>query len=275
MTTLKEYQPSSAIHALWYGQPGSGKTVAAHTFPRTRTIDLDNGMGSVAWAIRERIIKKKLGDIVYETIQEDKIERGRVKKASALDRMTDTIDKWYKERNDFETFIIDSGTVLSNICINKGLEENQRLNLSKSLDQSKNTMMRIMKMQDWGSGMNLFEQLITWVRSDFADHHFILVCHEYEETNDAGTLIAVRPLLIGQLRQRITNAFGEVYHQRVTGPKAKQTFEILTRQDAQHVTKSRLGCLPIRTEANYDGIIKHINAFWGTGKGSKQPRQNS
>jgi len=276
MSTLEDYEPADALHCIVYGGPGSGKTVFAHGFPRTRTLDFDNGMGSVAWAIREGIIDKDPSEVVYETILETNLEKGRVTEASVLDRATDTLDLWLAEKDDWDTLVIDSVTAMNEAVINKGLEENARLNLSKSRSQSKTTMFRVMKMQDWGAGMNLFEQFIQWVRADLPDKNIVVVAHQYENRDDAGNLIALEPLLIGQLRQKIAKDFGEVYYIEQTGTKGKPKYELLTRKDTRHVTKSelltrkdtrhvtksRLGCLPTYCDASYSAIRKHVEAYW-------------
>lgn len=262
MTTLADFTPSDYIHALVYGAPGSGKTVFAHTFPRTRTLDLDGGMGSVAWAIREGIIDKKLEDIVYETIKETDLKKGVVQSASALDWATDTLDKWLEERDEWDTLIVDSATALNELVINKGLEANAKLGLSKSKAQAKTMGIRVMKMQDWGAGMNLFSQFIEWIRSDLQDKNIVVVCHEYQNTDDAGNLIRVEPALIGQLRQRVAKDFGEVYHAEVTGSKDKPKFQLLTTQASRYVSKSRLGCLPTYMPAHYDAIRAAVDEYW-------------
>lgn len=268
MTTLEEYEPGAAIHCIVYGAPGSGKTVFAHSFPRTRTLDFDGGMGSVAWAIKEGIIHKDLSEVVFETILEENLERGRVTQASALDRATDTLDEWLKERDEWDTLIVDSATAMNEAVINRGLEINASLGMSRSVSESKKLGIRVMKMQDWGAGMNLFTQFIEWIRADLPDKNIVLVCHQYENRDDAGNLIAYEPLLIGQLRQRIAKDFGEVYFIEQTGTKTKPRYELLTRKDSRHVTKSRLGCLPVTCEASYKDIYGYINDYWGK-KGGK------
>lgn len=262
MPTLESYRPTGGLHVLVYGPPGSGKTVFAHTFPRTRTLDFDNGMGSVAWAIREGIIDKDLKDVVYETIHEKHLDKGVVTRASALDWATDTLDKWLEDRDEWDTLIVDSATALNEAVINKGLEANAKLRLSKSKDEAKSLGFRVMKMQDWGAGMNLFSQFIEWIRADLWDKNIVLVCHEYQNTNDSGSLIAIEPALIGQLRQRVAKDFSEVYYAEVTGTKAEPKFQLMTRQASRYVCKSRLGCLPLYVPAHYDEIMKIVDDYW-------------
>lgn len=265
---LSTYEPSQAIHCIVYGAPGSGKTVFAHTFPRTRTLDFDDGMGSVAYAIKEGIIHKDLSEVVYETILEQNLDKGRVTQATVLDRATDKLDEWLEDRDAWDTLVVDSVTAMNEAVINRGLEINASLGLSKSSAEAKRLGVRVMKMQDWGAGMNLFTQFIEWIRADLPDKHIVVVAHQYENRDDDGNLIAYEPLLIGQLRQKIAKDFGEVYYIEQSGTKQNARYELLTRKDARHVTKSRLGCLPVYCPASFDEIMKHIEKFWGK-KGGK------
>ncbi len=254
---------SSRFILLW-GPPGAGKTVFAHAFPRTRTLDLDQGMASVAWAIKSGLIKKKLSEIVYRTVVEEEIEQGHVVKSTALDQCTDILDEWATETDEFDTLIIDSGTTLTDYVINSGLDQNAALGMSKSKSDSKRAGgMRVMRQQDWGGASSLFQDMINWLRgSDFKDKTIILICHEYEVTTDAGNIKKLLPLLIGQLRQRIPKDFGEVYHLSVKGLKDKPEYVMQTAKDALHDCKSRYGCLPAVMPTDYNLWRKTIDDFW-------------
>lgn len=248
------------LQLLLYGPPGTGKTIFAHQFPRTRTLDLDAGIGSVEWAIREGIIKKNLEDIVFTQIQEDYSEGGVVAVAEALDRATRQIDEWLKD-DDWDTLITDSASALLDVAMNKALDENSRLGLSRT---KQNRPQRIgvtpIKIQDWGSAMNLLQQYINWIRS--LDKNIILICHEYLNTNDDGVLQFVEPLLIGQMRQKIVKDFDEVWYSRASGSITQPKFEIQTRPDPKKRLRSRLGCLAPREPMDYLAIRKKVADFY-------------
>jgi len=262
--TLEDMQDASSRFLLFWGPPGSGKTVFAHAFPRTRTLDLDQGIESVAWAIKSGLIKKKLSDIVYRTVVEQDINKGHVQKSTALDECTDILDEWAQELDEFDTLIIDSGTTLTDYVINSGLDQTAKLGMSKSKQNAKDAGgMRVMRQQDWGGASSLFQDMFNWLRgSDFEDKTIILICHEYELKTDAGNVKKLLPLLIGQLRQRIPKDFGEVYHFSVRGTKDKPEYVMQTAKDALHDCKSRYGCLPAVMPTDYNLWRKTIDEFW-------------
>jgi hypothetical protein len=266
MATLADHQIAQRFEGLLWGPPGSGKTVLAHSFPRTRTLNFDgpSALDSVWWAIKEKIIDKKLEDIVFENIVEDTSGKyGSVKKATALDAASDQIDLWLKDPN-WETLIIDSGTELSEATINKGLAANARLGLSKSKEQGTSESMRVMRVQDWGAAGSLFQQFINWVRT--IDKNIILICHEYTDTDENGSVIQYEPALIGQLRQKITKSFGEVYHLGVSGSRQAPVYEMQTAPDPKHVCKTRLGCLKPIMPASYKALADAISTYYNIPK---------
>lgn len=265
------------FQGLFYGPPGSWKTVTAHGFPRTRTLDFDDGMDSVMWAIQEGIIQKRPEDIVFETISEQ--ERGRygsIRKADALDWACDVVDEWIAGRvkrngewveadDGWDTLIIDSGTGLSDAVTNKSLETNAALKLSNSLANSQSSDVRITRVQDWGVAAVYFQQFIDWVRT--LDKNVILIAHEYAETDEQGSVISYQPLLIGQLRQKIGKDFGEVYHFSVEGTRQKPEGKIQTTPGGRYtLCKSRLGCLPPTLPSSYDEIVATVAEYYNVPK---------
>lgn len=241
--TLADFE-RPALGVLWWGAPKSGKTVGAHTFPRTRTLDFDNGMASVIWAIREGIIDKEPEEIVYRTILPHRGERHLSETPSVLDRATDALDEWREEMDDWDTLVVDSLTDVSEACIARSqyyLGRQPKMNY----DSPKKTQalgFRVMSREDWGPAMSQFQDFVDQVR-EFLTYgkHVVCVAHEYEETTDSGLVTAKYPLLIGQLRQRVPKAFDEVWYQTIS---KEGQYGIQTVQDRKVKAGSRLGSLP-------------------------------
>ena len=265
--TLKKHPMDRPWRVLLWGPAKQGKTVRAHTFPRTRTLDFDDGMLSVMWGIKVGIIKKDPDEIVYATIREGegKGERGKhgyINIPAALDRATDQIDEWLKDE-DWDTLIVDSATSLNMFCLLKGTKSMGDEGYSESWAKSKKMNLLIPRIQDYGGAKNLFLQFVEWVLS--IDRNVVITCHVHENTTGSGIIRSYQPLLIGSLREEIPKMFDEVWYNYMTTDDDKFKVMIKTRSDKQHRCGSRLGCLdPEESAFSYAEIVKKVNTFWGS-----------
>ena len=257
------------LQVLLWGESGTGKTVRAHTFPRTRTLDFDGGMLSVYWAIKKGIIDKDPEEIISARIREgeETDERGPygfIKRPGALDRATDQIDEWVEDFDSWDTLIIDSATVLNEMCMLKGMQGMKSMGLSESFNKAQTAKMYIPRIQDYGAAKNMFKQFIDWVRS--IDKNLIVICHQYEDTTASGIVRMYQPLLIGSLREEISKDFDEVWQSFVgEDKKGNRQFMIRTVGSKKYKCKSRLGCLDDEEAAfSYAEIMKKVEAFWGS-----------
>lgn len=248
--------PLDKLQILLYGEPKTGKTVLAHSFPRPRTLDCDNGLRSVIAAVRRGIIPMPK-DWKYRTIIEEDYEaHGILKSARAIDEVTDTLDEWIKESDQWDTLIVDSLTSFNVFCINRALEINAALGQSQSKALSKKHRVTIMRKQDWGGAMSLFTDFITWVRS--LDKNLILIAHVHETTDEEGRVRKTRPLLIGQLRQRLLKEFDEVWYSNKSGTADNTRFYTQTQGDGLIVAGSRLDFTGKDEFLTYDKILNRV-----------------
>lgn len=266
------------LKLLIYGPFGTWKTVNAHHLPRTRTLDFDDGMQSVEWAILAGKLERQLGEVVYSTIvppasldEEDN---------NVFDQGADQVEAWVREEDIppdeweercfkahgmvypqyWDTLIIDSGTALSDGVIIKALKETHRLDLSKSWEKRKKRGLTPRMIQDYGAAGILFEKFMTLCHG--TGKNIVLICHEYHSTNKSGALLAIEPLLTGRLRNSVPKDFDEVYYARVKGTTEQSYGVFQTKPDPMRRCRSRLGCLDAEIPADFDLIRKTVAEFY-------------
>lgn len=268
------------LNLLLWGPPGTSKTVTSHTLPNTRTLDLDDGMQSVEWAIKKGTIKKDPSEIVYKTILPDPRDR---RSTRVIDECTDTVDEWLADEDIppeewdkpypqfWDTLIIDGGSGLMDASMIKALHENARLELSHSLSRLTGRVGIVpMMIQDWGSAGSLFQSAINQWRA--IGKNLVLICHEYIEYEttigkngqkiQTGTIDAICPLAIGQLRHKLPKDFDEVWYSHVTGTRQKPEYKVQTTPDPLRQLRSRLGCLDPIEAVDFAAIKKKIARFY-------------
>lgn len=250
----------------------AGKTVAAHFMPRTRTLDFDDGMQSVEWAIRAKILDKKPSEIAYETMLSD-----GVKDKDFLDRALAQVWKWIEEEDIpaekwdkpypqlWDTLIVDSMTPVTDASIILALSENGRLNLSKSWKDwtvSENHPLRVRptRVQDYGAAATLTKDFIQELRK--LPKNLVVTAHERVETDDDGKPTSVQPALVGQARMTVPALFDEVWYMQVTGTRSAPKFVMQTSPDSLHKCGSRLGCFDILQEADFNVMKEKIAEFY-------------
>lgn len=284
-TTLAESGISTGsrikrLHVLIVGPPGSRKTVMAHSMPMTRTLDFDDGMQSVEWAVLAGVLKKELNEIVYKTLTPSSVNEDGM--AEMLNDACDTVDQWIadedippeewdKEYPQFwDTLIVDSASFMTDAAIGLGLKENQRVELSKSLEVARAGLKKErrdrgiyivpMRIQDWGSSGNLFMKAIRqWKR---LGKNLIITAHDYYNYDDSGILQAIQPNVIGQLRSKLPAAFDEVWYSKVKATPKEISVVFRTAPDSKREARTRLGCLEVEEEANFTTIKEKVAKFY-------------
>lgn len=282
-TTLAESGLSATgsrrLTLLLWGPFGGWKTVAAHTLPRTRTIDFDDGMQSVEWAIKSGVIKKSLNEIVYETILGDRDSvRGVV---DMLNVACDQVDEWIAEEDlaqwdkpypqHWDTLIIDSCSFMNDAAMRMGVRENHRIGMSKSweegragLDKKKlarGLWVTPMRQQDWGAASQLFQNAVAqWKKMG---KNLVLIAHEYVNRDKDGIIKSYEPGFIGQLRSKIPAMMDDVWYSKIVTKGKTQENVFRTKPGGNRMLRSRLGCLDTEEPADFNKIRAKVAKFYG------------
>lgn len=279
--TLDSVDPIGRTEAMLYGPPGGGKTVTASTFPppfRWIAADGDTSLKSIRWAYKAGITAlKDLKDLQFYVPQEDydKTGGGYPSTAKAFNRMTDMVDFWFQPEQvgQWQTMVLDSATELNEWALNHGLNVNRALPsrekpLSKSHDFNLKARARIVTgEQDYKSAMAMFEGFLNDLRVECARHgkNLVVICHEWRETveresDGSEIILRYRPLLIGQLRERIVKSFDDVWHCTVSGNKA----QVQVHEDPRILAKTRWGqVLNTLEEPDYRKLLEKVRKFHG------------
>jgi len=281
MPLISEWKPSDPIVILVFGQIKIGKTWGACTFPRPVIFDFDKGAATA----RNPEFVKKYGSrwMFYEEFSDtNRDARGVVKAHSAFDRACMFFDEWMKPKGRwtsegkqydvgkdmFDTFVIDSGTTLSEVATNKAVMVLGNEGLSKTYKTAQNTGILIPKLQDFGAERSLVEQFVRMVLS--SGKNVILLAHEREvwegEGNDA-KLTELTPMFTGKSAQSIPLMFDEVYNLRskMVGPNVVRYLQ--TQPDALRRCGSRYG-IPNETPWEYDALKKVIDSVHAAQQGA-------
>ncbi|KKN23503.1 hypothetical protein LCGC14_0904380, partial [marine sediment metagenome] len=268
------------LHLMIYGPFGTRKTPIAHGLPNTRTLDFDDGMQSVEWAILAGKLDRTLGDVVYETITPPpSMDESKNK---IFDYSQDVIDRWLADEDVdpseweeycadqsegrvypqfWDTLIIDSGTSLTTGVIVKALQETHRLELSKSWSKRRKGGLTPVMIQDRGAVNILFSNFMTMCFG--TGKNVVLICHEYQNVGKKGALHGIEPLLSGQLRQTVPKDFDEVWYSKIKGTVRENKGVLQTAADPMHRCRSRLGCLDPFEEGDFADIKGKVAKFYG------------
>lgn len=258
-----------AIQAVVMGRSGTGKTWLAGTFPRINVLDFDGKLG----VLRNPGFVKSYGlrSIKYETFSDTKRLKGMAVDHFAFDAACAYFDEWMKPAgkwrnlqtgeieptsvNDFDTWVIDSGTSLTEVARNKALIVLGGSGRSKTFASAKATGMAVMEQQDWGAERSLVEQFVRMVRS--SGKNVLLLVHEAETTNKDGILISVKPLFTGQSKEIVQSMFKDVWGLKVQGVGTTLKRVLKTNYDGISSARSELGIGDI-DNPDYDKIVSRI-----------------
>lgn len=267
MPPMQAWKPEEEIQILVYGRFKTGKTWGALTFPRPNVISFDKGMAvahNPEW-VREFGIEQ-YNSIVYEEFSErSKDKAGVVQQHTAFDDACKYFDQWMKSegkwpgftkvgREHFDTWVIDSGTTMSEYALNKAivLLGSKQLGIaSQTHVQAMNTGLVYPKVQDYGSERSMVEQFIDMVKD--SGKHVVFICHEKEITDKDGNILSIVPLLTGKGVDSVSLKFDEVYRLSMKRKGTEFVRAIQTQTDGISKCGTRYG-VPDKSDWNWKSI---------------------
>lgn len=261
MTEIQQipgWYPGQPIRVLPYGAPKVGKTFGAGTFPRPCFMDFDRGINTVFSPDFLKLHGYR--PVVYKEFYERSFKGPIVSAHNAYDDACQFFDEMMSpaKRNTFDTWVIDSGTTLSEDAQNKAvilLGTKDYGFMSKTHEQAMKYRLLVPKIQDYGAERSLVEQFVDMILS--TEKHVVFICHEYEKTDDQGNVVGVEPLLTGKSRQVVPLKFGEVYWLRSRRKGTEWETVCTTKHDGFHVAGSR-NSITDQIPWTYDAVKKAL-----------------
>lgn len=262
----RPWEPGDPVRVIPWGKSGCGKTFGAGTFPRPCFLDYDRGLGTLyAPEFLKKYPKQK---ILHRSFVEKSFKGPIVTGYNAYDDSCKFFDEMMAagKRDSFDTWVIDSGSMLSEFSQNKAvilLGTKEFGFMSKTHEQALAHNMLVPKIQDYGAERSLVEQFVDMVLS--TDKHVVMVCHEREQKDKAGDLIGILPRLTGQSSEAVPLRFDEVYN--IQAHKAGADYDkatntstlkwkriCISQPDGLRQVKTRNG-VPDGTEWNYESVL--------------------
>lgn len=257
-----------AITAIIMGKPGTGKTTLVSSFPRVRLMDFDK---KVKAALNPEWIKKlgRVPDLEFKEFVENSLVKGYALKHNAFDDAC----RWFDElmgpalRNTFDYFAVDSITALTETAQNKALIVLGGAKRSSTHDSASTTGLAMLQKQDFGGINSLIKQFLRMLID--SGKGVLAIVHEKETTNDAGLLVSIDPMLIGQNVQQVPSMFQNVWHLRIEGVPPNHKRKLYCDFDGIRMARSELG-LGVIEEPTYDKIIARIRERQTAANAAKQ-----
>lgn len=269
MPRISEWSPGEPVQVLVYGKSKSGKTEGAGTFPRPVFLDFDDGCATLRSP--GFIARHGFRDAFYETFKERNIKDGIVLTHNAFDDACRFFDEWMKPtgkwttgdktydigRDQFDTWIIDSGTTLVEFASHKAIIIMGGRG-SKAFEKGKSSGLIAMEQGDWGAERSLTEQFISMVKD--SGKNVVLICHERMYENKKEGITQIVPMLTGQSVEKVPLKFDEVYNLRVRpdGLTTKRYLQTVT--DGMRIAGSRYG-VPNESSWTWEAVHGALQAI--------------
>ncbi len=265
MPSLEDREELRAyLLAIIFGKAGLGKTVLAHRFPgSTRTLDFDDGLLSVQWGIKEGVIEKDKGDIIYKNFPKPRdFEDYKYVLSTALNQLDQWIWEEIVEGKSWTTLIVDSATTVNEFAKAQGVHHTA-IEMGMEKDawvKFKESGLMVPHRSGWGTSGTAFQQFIMGCMA--FGKNVIILAHERIDEDKNGSVQSIQPAFIGRMRSEMPGLVDEVWNMDMKTKQGETTRYIRTVGTNIITAKSRLGCLESLHDADFEDIIETVAEFY-------------
>jgi len=247
-----KFDSNAVIQAIIMSPPGKGKTSLAATFPRPNFFDCD---GKVEVARNPRFLRRYGSrSILYQKFPEPTIANPKII-PTAYGKMCSYFDEWMSpgKRDQFDTWVLDSGTTFSMIARCQALYILGKLQRSKTLEKAQREGMEAMEQQDWGAERSLVEKFVKQLLD--TGKHVLLLVHEKEVVK--GGITEIVPLFTGDSKTVIPAMFKDIWRLTPWNVNNQPTMKLVASPLGNYQTRSELGLDEV-IDPDYDKIVARL-----------------
>jgi hypothetical protein len=248
-TLVADYEGSKVpefIRAYFWGNPGTGKTTLAATFPEPLFINADQGMSSVVKDIRTIDVGKEI-DRPYELIVQVLVDASVKRGIFAPGQYADGV----------KTIIFDSMTTLGDAMLTQIMVENK-------LDPLKDKP----TFDEWGILQRKMVEVSKRVKDLSGKYNVIQTAWATVKENEDTKIVSAFPMLPGSYRERASGDVDESYYMEGrTGPDGFEVTLYASPKGIYHA-KTRLLADTKITNPSYEKLLASMKKKRAANKSS-------
>lgn len=239
MKQSNTYHSDLSFALLLVGEPKSGKTRVAASFPRPYFLDFDRNLGSL---IANNPTVSFLYDNPYEDDSGKPIEPKDLWEVNINRRLKAAVAS-----PDVDTIVLDSLSTLSDTAIQHIIGEVRR---------QEGKVIEVPRIQDYTTFRNLFVRLITYLRK--SSKNIIFTSHQKTNKDELTGILRYQLSMPGQLADNFGGFFSDIWACEAKPGARGPTYHVHTAPAFRHVELGH----SFKVENSYDVTDKTEPQIW-------------
>lgn len=246
MALLSDYKESKFIKAFIMGPPGTGKTVAACSFPGPIKLYDFDGKVSSAYSYLKKTDPDKLKEIDFEScVPSDNNGSAYEKMDSSLEKIIEEFKKTGKLA--YQTLVIDSSTIMAEEMLNWLLTFETGIKRNTAIKSR-----RVAGQQDYLIFAPTFASFLHAILP--LPWNVVMTGHIAIRQDDKTGEISRQAAIPGKMGSNVGVYFNELYRSYVNNGK----YLVQTQADLYYPCRSQLQGIPNPCEFKYSELSKYL-----------------